>query len=145
MAVETTKQPCVLLRSYRDSDYPTVAGLWRAEGTNPFTPRHLRRLFASGGKAIVADADSSVCGVVLWTHNGRQAFVWRLNVACEMRGHGIGTLLMDAVECAAAQAGFESIGLLVGRDNSAAKALYAGRGWVQNPAYETWFKELGTN
>lgn len=137
----------VTIRALAPADYDAVRALWLAEATNPFTPEHLARVRAMGGCALAAEAMTAegpcVVGVALWTHNGRQGFVWRLSVDVAHRRRGVATALLDEAERQMRAAGFESAGLLVYAHNSAATRLYAGRDWKRRDGMEVWFKALG--
>lgn len=139
------------VRDYRPEDYPSLLSLWQSEGRNPFTVEHIERLLASGGGALVAetqaveeDAAGEVIGCLLWSHNGRGAFLWRLAVAPAYRRRGVASSLLQRAEQEIWQAGFRRLGLLVHSSNEAAKSLYARLGWTYGDGMETWWRTLGT-
>lgn len=135
------------IRAYAPADYEAACALWRDAGMNPFSEAALARVLAMDGAVFVAergcgDGDPVVIGTVMWAHNGRQAFVWRLAVASGCRRSGVARRLMAAVERSVRAAGFESMGLIVGKQNTAAQALYESLGWTRSEALETWWRKL---
>lgn len=136
-----------LVRPYAPADYPVIAALWRTVGVTPFTETELARVLAMEGGILIAEqsgagTDAEVIGVVLWTHNGRNAFVWRLAVAERHRGRGVATALLHQAERDIQAAGFAKVGLLVRDYNATAKALYTRHGWSRSADLETWWKTL---
>jgi ribosomal protein S18 acetylase RimI-like enzyme len=129
----------VSIRRYRPSDYPRLLELWEAGGINPFSPEAVEALLQAGG-ILVAEFEGEVAGVACWSHNGRQAILWRMAVDPSRRREGIGTALLEACEWAAAEAGFVKLGLLVKVDNPEAKAFYEAHGWARREDLEWWEK-----
>jgi ribosomal protein S18 acetylase RimI-like enzyme len=135
----------IAIRPYAEADYATVCALWREARMNPFTEAMIARVHAMGGAVFVAERGcegrgAEVVGAALWVHNGRQAFVWRLAVSETCRRSGIARRLMEVLEESAHAAGFESMGLIVGKDNTGAHALYESLGWTRSETLETWWK-----
>lgn len=133
------------IRHYRDEDYARMVEIWEEAGRKPFTKRCLARILAAEGGVLVAETDQEepqTVGVLLWSHNGRVAHIWRLAVCVEHRGHGVASQLLRFAECEIAEAGFESLGLLVLSSNVAAKALYRKNGWQHNEGVEYWGKRV---
>ncbi len=67
--------------------------------------------------------------------------IWLLNdlfVTPESRGNGIASTLMQTVEDAAREAGATRVFLRTANDNTAAQALYEGRGWVQDTVFRRY-------
>lgn len=129
----------VLIRRYRSSDYHSILEIWEAGGIVPFTPEAAERLREAGG-ILVAEMGGVVAGVACWSHNGRQAILWRMAVAPDRRRMGIGSALLEACEREAAEQGFLKLGLLVKRGNLEAKAFYEARGWTPREDLEWWEK-----
>ena len=69
------------------------------------------------------------------------AEIWLLNdlyVDESARGHGVATKLMETAEQAARDAGAARIWLRTANDNTAAQALYEGRGWAQDLVFRRY-------
>lgn len=67
--------------------------------------------------------------------------IWLLNdlfVTPEARGFKVATALMQTVEEAARVAGATRTFLRTANDNTAAQALYEGRGWVQDTVFRRY-------
>jgi ribosomal protein S18 acetylase RimI-like enzyme len=100
------------------------------------------RTWLSAGTAFVlaAERGSRLIGyAVTRIHEGgsdtfdlgpRHAEVWSLSVASAERGQGIGTLLLDAVECELERRGIEHLAIAVMDGNDGARRFYERRGLV---------------
>jgi GNAT superfamily N-acetyltransferase len=87
---------------------------------------------------FVAEHDGSIAGCVLCKplpHLDRAVECKRLFVVPELRGHGLASLLMDAVESAARAAGAHWMYLDSAVEFAAAIALYRRRGYHDCPRY----------
>lgn len=87
------------------------------------------------GCVLLAEQDGAPVGYVVLGYgyslefHGRDAFVDELYVRDEARGHGIGSLLLDAAEVACRAAGVKALHLESGHGNPRATALYERRGF----------------
>jgi ribosomal protein S18 acetylase RimI-like enzyme len=85
---------------------------------------------------VAATAASEIVGCVLtvtrapWSDTADCPFVIELFTADDQRRRGIGRALMQHVLAAAARSGAAAVALRVAVDNPAARALYAGLGFV---------------
>ena len=105
-----------------------------------FAPR-LERLIgdvALGG-ALVCTIDGAAVGyaLVTWGYDlefgGRDAFLTELYLVPGARGRGIGRQALAAAEAFARANGAHALHLLVRHDNTPARALYEGTGFVTQP------------
>jgi GNAT superfamily N-acetyltransferase len=67
--------------------------------------------------------------------------IWLLNdlfVLPAARGHKVASQIMQVVEDAAREAGATRVFLRTANDNTAAQALYEGRGWVQDTVFRRY-------
>lgn len=85
-------------------------------------------LRANGPFCLVARNGSRLCGSVMAGHDTRRGYVYHLAVDAGMQGHGVGTMLMAAVERALLEAGIEKVHLFIYVDNPA-RAFYEKTGW----------------
>lgn len=88
--------------------------------------------------AIAGEADRAIgYAIVTWGYDlefaGRDAFLTELYVRPAVRGEGRGDELLAWVEAAARAAGAGALHLMVRPDNTAARRLYARRGFVAPP------------
>ena len=103
-----------------DDDGRVVAPQWlaRAEGVHrqlrPDLPAdyagRLERIFANGGRMVVANVGAAVAGVAMWrlienTFEGRRLYVDDLVVDDSARSQGIGKTLFDWLEARIAAQG----------------------------------------
>lgn len=96
--------------------------------------RSIRRFIASrSARVLVAVRKREVLGnlVLLLRANSRMARIYSVVVSPQARGLGIGKWLVEAAEREARREGCETVTLEVRADNGAARALYAGRGYVE--------------
>ena len=112
-----------------------------AESSYPLDEAEARRAFEAllidprNGRAWLVEADDAPVGYAVLTlgfameYYGRDAFLDDLYLTPAVRGQGLGTALMAAVEQEARALGVRALHLEVGRDNDRAKALYASRGF----------------
>jgi ribosomal protein S18 acetylase RimI-like enzyme len=99
------------------------------------------------GFALVAENGSPIGYVVVTfnydlEHAGRDAFVTELYVARASRWQGVAKALLKAAEKEARRCSVKALHLLVSPQNRAARALYAGVGFMESPRI-TMTKLLG--
>lgn len=103
--------------------------------------RSIRRFIAApGARVLVAVRGTDLLGnlVLLLRANSRKARIYSVVVSPQAQGLGIGNRLVEAAERAAKREGRSAVTLEVRGDNTAAQALYAKRGYVEErrlPAY----------
>ena len=69
--------------------------------------------------------------------DGRVCEIKRMYVVPDARGRGVGRALLEALEAAAARAGYERVRLDAGPRQDHSRALFASAGYIQIPAYNT--------
>lgn len=144
---EDAEQWCGTVRAYRPEDYSACAHLWEIAKLRVHTPQQIEALLAGAGGALVAEARDEdgkprVVGVVLWSHNGDIAMLWRLAVAPEYRKRGIARALIHRAEQDVKAFGLDGICLLTRNTNAAARALYTSEGYTHKEIHEFWGKKL---
>ena len=140
----------ITVRRYRPEDYPELLAIWAVTGQKAYTREEIARLRRIEGDGLVAEAMppggvSEVAGVVLWSHNGQKAFLWRLAVAPAHRQKGVATRLLDRVERDIFAAGFREIAFHVHERNTAAQRMYLKRGYQPRPDVGYWGKKFETD
>jgi GNAT superfamily N-acetyltransferase len=97
----------------------------------------LRGLLADGrlGRVLVVEEGGRILGYTALGYgyslefHGRDAFVDELFVRDEARGHGLGSLLLDAAEMTCRADGIKALHLESGHGNPRATRLYGRRGF----------------
>ncbi len=135
------------VRTYTPDDFDAAFALWEEGNLKPYTAAEIERLLQSGGGALIAELPDAAgilraVGVLLWSHNGQVALLWRLSVSTAHRRRGIARTLLHRVEADVRAAGFPGILLLTNRANTGAKALYTQEGWRHREQSEFWVKPL---
>ena len=95
----------------------------------------MKRVFAGGGRMVVAAVGSAVCGVAVWrayenTFLGRELYVDDLVTDEHQRSRGIGGRLLDHCEGIATELGCRAVRLDSGVQRSAAHRFYFRQGYV---------------
>jgi ribosomal protein S18 acetylase RimI-like enzyme len=104
--------------------------------------------FAADGFALLALEDSALAGYAMvrlhhgpddsWALADRYGEVWTLLVSERMRGRGLGSALLDAVDAELARRGVHDLMIGVMEGNDAARRLYERRGLV--PGWTVLFR-----
>ena len=110
-----------------------VIALWRAcDLTRPWNDPEadLDRAVKGPASAVVVARDGpGVVGSAMVGHDGHRGAVYYLAVAPDRQKHGIGRLLMDAVEAWLAASGAPKLNLMVRPENHAVAAFYRALGY----------------
>jgi ribosomal-protein-alanine N-acetyltransferase len=124
----------VVLRPARAEDVARIAQIERASFSDPWSPRSFGELLVHDGVffRVLADAssDEPVGYVVAWFVVD-EAEIANVAIAPERRGEGLGGRLLDETLSAARLAGVTDAFLEVRTSNTAARRLYASRGFVE--------------
>ena len=91
---------------------------------------------------LVAEADGRIVGAVMGGYDGRRGLIYHLAVDVSFRGQGVGSRLMDEVECRLRAKGCIRSYLLVTTDNGEAMHFYEKRGWTRMDYVVTYGKDL---
>jgi len=90
------------VRSFQLSDYRSVVALLEnvlsAECYEETMEAFARQLSWDGDMILVAEADGEVIGVVIGTIDNQQGVLYRMAVAGEHRGKGVGAKLVDGLK-----------------------------------------------
>jgi len=116
-------------------DFPSVLELWGVSGPGvqlgkSDTPAEIeKKLKRDPDLFLVAETRGQIVGAVLGGFDGRRGLVYHLAVRRELRGQGLGTILMDEIERRLRSKGCIRSYLLVTKDNPEALDFYDHRGW----------------
>lgn len=112
--------------------------------TDRMSERQWRRHLDSLSAVVkVAVRDRRIVGAaVLFHRRGNDiARIYSIAVAASERGHGVGALLLDAVEQSAHKDGLKRLRLEVRVDNVAAKRLYEHRGFTLFGIHRRYYED----
>lgn len=119
----------------QDGITATYPACYEPAVVHAFSSYHTREYVASDialGKVRVLEADGSILATA--TLDGE--YITRVYVATDMRGHGLGSLIMDALE---AEAAIQS-GRVFVEASATAESFYLGRGYALSHC-ENWHVE----
>jgi RimJ/RimL family protein N-acetyltransferase len=136
----------LMIRSYRPSDYDQVLALWKAVGVNP-SGRDTRdaldyKLHRDPGLFLVAEVEGRAVGTALASWDGRWAWIYRVAVAPELQGRGIGAHMMADIETRLRGLGARRTALITGRNNERAVAFYHCLGYQMDDGVGVMWKQL---
>lgn len=122
-------------RDFVEADYPEVAALWRASGSNVMDRAELAMTLRREGNAMLVEhsARGSVVGVVLGTFDGRRGWIHRLAVDPSLRRTGVARRLVADVEGRLRAAGVPRINLLVVSTDPGTTAFWQSLGYGSRP------------
>ncbi len=107
-----------------DLFHPEVGG-----PNGEYRPQLAGVMRSHSGLVLVAEGDDEIVGRITIGTSGSRAEISGFVVIKRYRRQGIGTALMDAVEEEARRRGTTRLKLTVAKNNEAALALYAARGY----------------
>src|SRR3569623_588043 len=120
------------LRPARDADIDAVLEIERASFGDPWNRSAFADLVGDRRVAfLIADAGGAVCGYVVAWFVLDEGEIGNLAVARNARRRGIGALLLDGAIAAVRASDVDTLYLEVRDSNTAARALYASRGFVE--------------
>jgi ribosomal protein S18 acetylase RimI-like enzyme len=121
----------------RPADVGAVTALWEQAGMWPHVGEDQgwlkRAVERNAGCALVWREEGRVVGTVIGAWDGLRGWIYRLVVAEEHQGGGIGTSLLRAAEARLRTMGVKQINLMVYEESPAAEAFYARRGYERSP------------
>ncbi len=128
----------VLVRDASDRDMPSILKLELASFSDPWTIGMLSsHLGGNENILLVAELDlqppltNEIVGFAVARVAAGEAELLNIAVLKEKRGLGVGNALLDQILSQSAEKGAESIYLEVRESNNAARAMYAGRQFVE--------------
>jgi len=123
----------LVLRPAAATDVKRVAEIEHASFSDPWSVTSFASLVINPDvffRVAAPSCGGAVAGyIVAWFVAG-QGEIANVAVAPEARGRGVGAMLLDAALAAAEEAGADAVYLEVRDSNSAARALYASRGFI---------------
>lgn len=125
-------------------DVPALLALETLFVSDRMSARSIRRFIASPrARVFVAARGEQVLGnlVLLLRAGSRRARIYSVVVSPQARGLGLGNRLVEAGERAAKREGRNAVSLEVRADNTAARALYARRGYVEERALPAYYDD----
>jgi ribosomal-protein-alanine N-acetyltransferase len=122
------------LRPALEADLTEIVQIERSSFADPWTEESFRRLL--GGhpaifQVIENPPDSAVAGYVIAFAVGEDAEVLNVAVQSRFRGRGLAGRMLDAVLIEMGGLGVRTAFLEVRESNSAARALYGSRGFIE--------------
>ncbi len=124
------------IRSFRfPEEYQTILELWQNAGSGvrvgrSDSPEEIeKKLQRDPDLFLVAEHDGELVGSVIGGYDGRRGLIYHLAVRVDMRGQGIGEMLMTEVESRLRAKGCLKAYLLVTNENTQAMKFYEKRGW----------------
>jgi len=124
----------LIIRAYRDEDFPEVDQLWNDTGlASPVRSddrESIRRTLSNGGQLfILEDTDRhEIIGTSWLTQDGRRVYLHHFGIKPDQQGKGYSRMLLDASFDFARSTGLQ-VKLEVHRDNKKALALYEKGGF----------------
>ena len=107
------------------------------------TPEEIqRKLQRDPDLFLVAETDEEIVGTIIGGYDGRRGMIYHLAVKTDVRGHGIGTLLLEEVERRLQAKGCRKCYLLVTVDNLGAAQFYEQRNWSEMKNDRIFAKEF---
>lgn len=117
------------------NDYEPTVKLWRdiEKGMNvgrSDTPEEIqKKLERDPDLFLVAETQNEIIGTIIGAFDGRRGIIYHLAVRKELRGQGIGALLLAEVEKRLQAKGCLKCLLMVLEDNTEAMQFYKHQGW----------------
>jgi ribosomal protein S18 acetylase RimI-like enzyme len=141
------KASAVTLRSATPADVPAVIAFWLSAAENSSrptdTPDAVEAQLARDPDALMlAVDDGQIVGTVIAGWDGWRAHLYRLAVAPDRRGEGIGRRLIDAAEVRFRALGAGRVDAMVLDDNDRAWPVWRAAGYVRQPDWSRWIKGL---
>jgi ribosomal protein S18 acetylase RimI-like enzyme len=129
----------ITIRRFKSKDYLNVIKLWdraglsyRPEGRDDIKSIKTQ-INNSKSIFLVAEADKTIVGCVLGTHDGRKGWINRLAVDPEIRHRQIARRLIKEVERVFDRLGLEVIACLIEENNTLSKNVFEKLGYEYYP------------
>ncbi|QIK67671.1 GNAT family N-acetyltransferase [Nocardioides sp. HDW12B] len=135
----------VTLRHATHDDIAGLLAFWSVAGENgsrpPDRPELVGRLLDRDAQAVlVAEAGGRIVGTVVSGWDGWRANIYRLAVATDRRGRGLGRLLLRQAEERLRDLGAERFCAMVLDDNASGAALWHAAGYAPQDDWSRWVK-----
>jgi ribosomal protein S18 acetylase RimI-like enzyme len=135
------------LRPARAGDVPAVLAFWASAAEDAHRPVDTAAALAAlvdrdPDALILAEAESTLVGTVVAGWDGWRCHLYRLAVAPDRRGEGIGRTLVDAAEQRFRALGGTRADAMVLDDNAQAHGLWRALGYAPQIEWSRWVKPL---
>lgn len=136
----------ITLRSYRPPDYPAVkqnlidGELYQEEMDGE--ERLAAKIKRNPDSIIVAEASGRVVGNIFFVEDGWAPLFFRLAVAKDFRGKGVGTKLLKEAESRLAARGYTACFFLVEDRKKELHTYYKNRGYTRGNVFRIFYKNL---
>jgi ribosomal protein S18 acetylase RimI-like enzyme len=133
----------LLIRDYRDGDYPEIANLWLVtDMSNPVRGDNsevIDRTLKSGGKFLVMElsATKQIIGTSWMTYDGRRTMIHHFGILPEYQGKGLSEILLKECFKFCSELGVQ-VKLEVHAQNLKAVSLYKKFGFKQLGGYNVY-------
>nr|WP_216645302.1 GNAT family acetyltransferase [Isoptericola halotolerans] len=122
------------MREITDDDVEQVVALWReCDLTRPWNDPHRdvadARRNPTSTVLVALDATSAVVGSAMAGYEGHRGWLYYVAVAPQLRGTGLGRVLVGAAEEWLRRAGASKVRLMVRSTNAAVLGFYASLGY----------------
>lgn len=132
-------RPTVSIRRMTILDYDVVIRLWK-QGNIPYRPqgRDSRRnvnvqLRQPNCYFLVAEADHTIVGAIIGTHDGRKGWINRLVVSPSYQRKGIARRLVQEVEHHFTSQGIDIVASLIEEWNTTSMQVFEQLGYTKHP------------
>ncbi|MEU6077326.1 GNAT family N-acetyltransferase [Micromonospora sp. NPDC047074] len=137
----------MILRGADVADIPAVLAFWAGAAEDAHRPadtaRAVAQLIARDPEALVLAFDGAVLvGTVIVGWDGWRCHLYRLAVAPERRGQGVGRLLVEAAENRGRRLGAVRVDAMVLDDNGPARQAWRALGYAPQAEWSRWVKPL---
>jgi ribosomal-protein-alanine N-acetyltransferase len=139
----TTLNDDLIIRDYRDTDYPGIANLWKVtDMDNPVRGDNretIERTLKHGGKMLIMESISTkqVIGTSWMTNDGRRILLHHFGILPEFQGKGLSKILLKESFKFVKETGIQ-VKLEVHSQNIKAVSLYNKFGFKQLPGYNVY-------
>ncbi|MBC3763213.1 GNAT family N-acetyltransferase [Quadrisphaera oryzae] len=135
----------VVLRSGRADEAEALLRFWARAGENASRPADepeavVRLVQRDPGALVVAELGGRVVGTVIAGWDGWRANLYRLAVDPDVRGRGIGGLLLSRAEDRLRALGAQRFCAMVLDDNELGRAFWVSAGYAPQDDWRRWVK-----
>lgn len=135
----------VVLRSGRADEAEALLRFWARAGENASRPADepeavVRLVQRDPGALVVAELGGRVVGTVIAGWDGWRANLYRLAVDPDVRGRGIGGLLLSRAEDRLRALGAQRFCAMVLDDNEQGRAFWVSAGYAPQDEWRRWVK-----
>ena len=129
-----------MLRKVRAEDAPRLAAIDAETNPSPWSASAFRDSLKSSRGRVVCGDDAEVLGFVFYTAGAGACEILELAVTVPARQRGVGRRLLDAATAEAVSEGARRCILEVRESNVAARALYAGAGFLIDGRRKAYYR-----